>query len=275
MSLYEPDYFSQFQAIIGACEAYPHVTTLPKTGRTVKLHAINSMFYIDIQNMFYILNEIFGSRIPTEIIDYIKKIVFIETLSTSYDTLDETKELICISFIDNNTLLKFHNWLLDYFSHKNDEERLFQKITMSTCQAKYGEEINSMFPFTDSFGSDDAADAILKIAQDSRFSASPYSKSQPANFKPRGKHMPTRKEPSYERPFVCEFHGCRRAFKRLEHLKRHSKMHTGERPFKCLFPGCQKSFSRSDNLNSHYKTHNIIGKRTFPTFEYDKSFENY
>lgn len=65
------------------------------------------------------------------------------------------------------------------------------------------------------------------------------------------------------RPFVCKFVGCSSAFKRLEHLKRHNRIHTGEKPFKCHFPGCYKKFARSDNLSQHLKIHNMhsIGKR--------------
>lgn len=61
------------------------------------------------------------------------------------------------------------------------------------------------------------------------------------------------KQPS--KSHICPVIQCSRRFKRLEHLKRHMRIHTLEKPFCCTYPGCQKSFSRSDNLAQHAKTH--------------------
>ncbi|KAI8979294.1 hypothetical protein BDF20DRAFT_957006 [Mycotypha africana] len=60
---------------------------------------------------------------------------------------------------------------------------------------------------------------------------------------------------------TCPVTQCQRRFKRLEHLKRHMRIHTLERPFACNFPNCQKTFSRSDNLSQHMKTHQRVEDR--------------
>ena len=56
---------------------------------------------------------------------------------------------------------------------------------------------------------------------------------------------------------VCPLYSCQRLFKRLEHLKRHVRMHTMERPFQC--EQCQRRFSRADNLAQHVRTHSRDG----------------
>ncbi|KAG7866707.1 hypothetical protein KL918_003604 [Ogataea parapolymorpha] len=58
------------------------------------------------------------------------------------------------------------------------------------------------------------------------------------------------------KPFECEF--CSRAFKRKEHLRRHSLTHTNYRPHVCS--NCRRGFRRSDNLKNHEKRCLASGK---------------
>ncbi|XP_067933120.1 zinc finger protein GLI2-like [Watersipora subatra] len=60
-----------------------------------------------------------------------------------------------------------------------------------------------------------------------------------------------------EKPHKCQgFHGCNKAYSRLENLKTHMRSHTGERPYLCEYPGCQKAFSNaSDRAKHQNRTH--------------------
>jgi uncharacterized Zn-finger protein len=55
----------------------------------------------------------------------------------------------------------------------------------------------------------------------------------------------------------CSCFICGKGFTRVEHLKRHARIHTGELPYKCGFSGCGRTTSRRDNLQQHLKTHNV------------------
>ena len=59
-----------------------------------------------------------------------------------------------------------------------------------------------------------------------------------------------------EKPHVCVFPGCDKAYSRLENLKTHIRSHTGEKPYKCEFPGCDKTFSNASDRSKHQtRTH--------------------
>ena len=78
---------------------------------------------------------------------------------------------------------------------------------------------------------------------------------QPGKMTPRSRGRsgaPPLVVSSADKMHVCH---CGRRFKRMEHLKRHSRTHTQERPHKCPVESCGKCFGRSDNLTQHLKTH--------------------
>ncbi|EXA28501.1 hypothetical protein FOVG_19899 [Fusarium oxysporum f. sp. pisi HDV247] len=55
---------------------------------------------------------------------------------------------------------------------------------------------------------------------------------------------------------TCDYLGCHKAFRRIEHLKRHKQTFHDEGPnrFSCEFCG-KDQFNRQDNLNNHRKLH--------------------
>ncbi|KAK9763550.1 hypothetical protein K7432_009668 [Basidiobolus ranarum] len=78
-------------------------------------------------------------------------------------------------------------------------------------------------------------------------------------YRPSQSYLCKNPEPSTgfvnDKSHRCQFPGCQMRFKRLEHLKRHFRVHTLERPYSCEVEGCEKTFSRRDNLGQHMKTH--------------------
>ncbi|KAF5638496.1 zinc finger odd-paired-like (opl) [Fusarium tjaetaba] len=61
---------------------------------------------------------------------------------------------------------------------------------------------------------------------------------------------------------ACDFPGCNKAFRRVEHLKRHKQTHhsEGENNFVCEFCG-KDQFNRYDNLQTHRRLHARHNKR--------------
>jgi hypothetical protein len=58
-----------------------------------------------------------------------------------------------------------------------------------------------------------------------------------------------------EKPYTCDFEGCKASFAQSGGLSSHQRVHTGERPFTCDFEGCDRRFSGSSGLNQHQLSH--------------------
>ncbi|KAK1221083.1 zinc-finger protein [Marasmius sp. AFHP31] len=56
-----------------------------------------------------------------------------------------------------------------------------------------------------------------------------------------------------EKPYVCDYPGCGKAFSITGALTIHKRTHNGQKPFKCTF--CDRAFAESSNLSKHLRTH--------------------
>ncbi|KDQ27708.1 hypothetical protein PLEOSDRAFT_1056240, partial [Pleurotus ostreatus PC15] len=56
-----------------------------------------------------------------------------------------------------------------------------------------------------------------------------------------------------ERPYVCEWPGCKKGFARQHDCKRHQALHSAKSQNN-LCRGCKKTFSRLDALNRHLRS---------------------
>ena len=56
---------------------------------------------------------------------------------------------------------------------------------------------------------------------------------------------------SKERPHICEWNDCKKAFHSKPNLSAHMRTHKEEKPFVCDWSGCDLKFKRSSTLNQH------------------------
>lgn len=58
-----------------------------------------------------------------------------------------------------------------------------------------------------------------------------------------------------EKPYVCEYVGCKVVCSSSSDLVKHTRTHTGEKPFRCTYPGCIEAFAVASARVSHSRVH--------------------
>ncbi|NBQ17939.1 hypothetical protein EBU24_06505, partial [bacterium] len=54
-----------------------------------------------------------------------------------------------------------------------------------------------------------------------------------------------------DKPYQCEYTGCKKAFTQSSNLKKHTRTHTNEKPYTCTEIGHTKAFTTSSELTMH------------------------
>jgi zinc-finger protein CreA/MIG len=284
-------YRSELDTLLLQVNAGSKINEIPLFGTRLKIyifHLRNRDFFC-LRDLVDIFDYFFKISNPMEFYRYIRSVVFVERLGALDDTMENRDlEIICSEYLTDDlfedirekfgspghcgrtsTMPEYST--IPFFSEKSflmseDEHQNSPVQEMSSFHPQ--DAVSGMCPFREQW-TEKIMDGILQNI---------YCGDSEKDIRPSGikRNMgrgrsPGKAENIKDRPFICKYEGCKRAFKRLEHLKRHNLMHTGERPFKCKYPGCLKAFSRSDNLSQHYKIHSISDEahmKSYRSFRY-------
>jgi len=254
-----------FKEIITRCLTR---NTVHVAGHKIELNRENGVYYIVLEYMKIILNSILTIDHNMDDIERaIRHIFTIHLICIESKAGIESKncEAIKVGDITEFALIQTLQWFTKNKKDRDEDAILFQNINITSLfpqneraegdlefPMRWDDEYGSILPFSAKVN---VGDAAAPPDVNDIFTFREKEDREPYFVKPRGKKSPSKSDGCRDRPFICEFYSCRRAFRRAEHLKRHMKMHTGEKPFKCGYPGCMRAFSRSDNLKSHYQTH--------------------
>ncbi|KAH9410994.1 hypothetical protein HK407_09g14080 [Ordospora pajunii] len=280
------DFRSWIQKTISKTSPGKQVDEVAIYGTEAKIYVfqLDKQVFFDLSDIPFLLSCFGLSNDPNSVEDYLRKNGFVTRIK-QFDSVfsHEGFEAVESSLLDNCFAEKFSAYCnhkvfekdetssSQYAGHEIGSESMFSR---GYCDSKspvddqaFSSGVNKLYPF-DYQWTDSVMDSIIK-----NIYTSEDHKKVADGLEDVQRHRACRtKQPRSvgcmkDRPFVCSFNSCKRAFKRYEHLKRHILMHTGERPHKCKFPGCSKSFSRSDNLSQHYKIHNISNEMHTRSYE--------
>jgi zinc-finger protein CreA/MIG len=277
-------YRNELDTLLSQVCAGSKINEIPLFDTRLKIYIfrLRSKNFFCLRDLVDIFDYFFKISNPIELYRYIRSAVFVERLGALDETMENKDlEIVCSEYLTDDLFEDINERFGDpgriedsvpeystipFFSEKNfliseDEHQNSPVQEMSSFHPP------DTYPFRGQW-TEKIMDGILQniYAGGGKEAVSPRIKKNMG----RGR-SPGKAENIKDRPFVCKYEDCKRAFKRLEHLKRHGLMHTGERPFKCKYPGCLKAFSRSDNLSQHYKIHSISDEthmKSYRSFRY-------
>lgn len=236
-------------------------------GLKIRIHNVNGEYYIPIDHLEDLLSFYLKTSFKEFIKPFIKEMLNIYTINNKKENFNSKMLELCkLDQLNDHIFGLIQKRFAEIV--KLEEESIFKKISMSS--EKQDRPLIEECPFEKPWvPGNDVTDMLTNMYSANNFIDMQINQSQieETDKKYMGRGRCRAKQVNIkDRPFVCEYPECKRAFKRFEHLKRHNKMHTGERPYKCKYPGCMKSFSRSDNLAQHFKIHNVSNKSQSLTF---------
>lgn len=160
-----------------------------------------------------------------------------------------------------NPVLAFPNTSITTSSPLNEAANV--DAAAELCSIPFGTDISSTW-FLDQpqWNSQIIHDQTACINDHSLPGCHSYGKQLDHKVEVKDSELDDRELGIHKRKFNCNIIGCRMAFKRQDHLDRHTRSHSKEKPYFCWVPGCHRAFSRRDNLKVHCtKTHARRGGR--------------
>lgn len=258
---------------------------LLETGIKIYMFLVEGKAYFSVYSVIEMLRYFGNIDGPMDVHEYLRSRGCVERLGKLGGSFENGElEVVCSDVLTNELLEGVVRKAAS--SREEEMEMYFKQIEMEPLQ-NFGpgvydrmpvapretfeerQNIDKLYPF-DNQWTDNVMDGILRnIYTSDEHEGRKGVGSGGLEMRPGGRGRSMKDAGNLkDRPFVCTYKDCKRAFKRYEHLKRHNLMHTGERPHKCKFPGCSKAFSRSDNLSQHYKIHNVAENMHTKTYDY-------
>src|SRR5690606_20837863 len=110
MDAYGGEYATKFQDIISSYIRCEESLKSINKHHKIEIYPIDSLAYIDIDSLMYVLGEVLNEELPKEMKNYLRQVLFIERFVLNRNEIEEVKELICINYINNSIFVRCKEW---------------------------------------------------------------------------------------------------------------------------------------------------------------------